>query len=98
MADYILETEDMTKEFRGFAAVSGVNLRVQRGSIHGLIGPNGAGKTTCFYMITGLIPADSGSIWLDNEDITQQPMYQRARMGLGRDHAGARHQRALDLN
>jgi ABC-type lipopolysaccharide export system ATPase subunit len=63
--------------------VRDVSLTVQRGEVAGLLGPNGAGKTTCFYMITGLIPADSGSIWLDGEDITKQPMYQRARMGLG---------------
>ena len=63
--------------------VRDVSLTVQRGEVAGLLGPNGAGKTTCFYMITGLIPPDSGSIWLDGEDITAQPMYQRARMGLG---------------
>ena len=64
-------------------ALRGVDLVIPRGSMFGLLGPNGAGKTTCFYMITGLIPADSGSIWLDGENITAQPMYQRARMGLG---------------
>jgi lipopolysaccharide export system ATP-binding protein len=51
--------------------------------VAGLLGPNGAGKTTCFYMITGLIPADYGAIYLDGENITAQPMYQRARMGVG---------------
>lgn len=63
--------------------VKGVSLRLQRGEVAGLLGPNGAGKTTCFYMITGLVPADYGSIWLDGEEITGLPMYQRARLGLG---------------
>ena len=56
---------------------------IGRGEVAGLLGPNGAGKTTCFYMITGLIPADYGNIYLDGENITGQPMYQRARMGVG---------------
>ena len=63
--------------------VKGVSLRLARGEVAGLLGPNGAGKTTCFYMITGLIPADYGAIYLDGENITAQPMYQRARMGVG---------------
>jgi lipopolysaccharide export system ATP-binding protein len=63
--------------------VKGVTLRLRRGEVLGLLGPNGAGKTTCFYMITGLIPADYGAIYLDGENITAQPMYQRARMGVG---------------
>jgi lipopolysaccharide export system ATP-binding protein len=63
--------------------VNHVSLRLRRGEVAGLLGPNGAGKTTCFYMITGLIAADYGRIVLDGEDITAQPMYQRARMGLG---------------
>ncbi len=63
--------------------VKGVSLRLGRGEVAGLLGPNGAGKTTCFYMITGLIPVDYGSIYLDGEDITRQPMFQRARMGVG---------------
>jgi len=81
--DTILETEDLTKDFAGFVAVNGVNLRVRRGTIHALIGPNGAGKTTCFYMITGLIPVDTGSIFMDGHDITALPMYRRARLGIG---------------
>src|SRR6185369_16798458 len=60
-----------------------VSLHLNRGEVAGLLGPNGAGKTTCFYMITGLIAADYGAIYLDGEDITAQPMYQRAREGLG---------------
>ena len=63
--------------------VKGVSLHLDRGEVAGLLGPNGAGKTTCFYMITGLIAADYGQIFLDGEDITNQPMYQRAREGLG---------------
>jgi lipopolysaccharide export system ATP-binding protein len=63
--------------------VNGVNLRLRRGEVAGLLGPNGAGKTTCFYMITGLIAPDRGHIWLDGEEVTGQPMYQRARLGVG---------------
>src|ERR1700709_2888453 len=71
------------KSFRGRSVVSSVSLRLGRGEVAGLLGPNGAGKTTCFYMITGLIAADYGTIYLDGEDITAQPMYQRARRGVG---------------
>ncbi len=71
------------KSFRGRQVVKGVSLHLARGEVAGLLGPNGAGKTTCFYMITGLIRADYGTIFLDGEDITNQPMYQRARLGLG---------------
>ena len=78
-----LVVDNIGKSFRGRPVVKGVSLHLGRGEVAGLLGPNGAGKTTCFYMITGLIPADYGSIHLDGEDITAQPMYQRARMGLG---------------
>ncbi|MDP3853028.1 LPS export ABC transporter ATP-binding protein [Phenylobacterium sp.] len=78
-----LVVDNIGKSFRGRPVVKGVSLRLARGEVVGLLGPNGAGKTTCFYMITGLIPADYGSIYLDGENITAQPMYQRARMGLG---------------
>jgi lipopolysaccharide export system ATP-binding protein len=71
------------KSFRGRQVVKEVSLSLKRGEVVGLLGPNGAGKTTSFYMITGLIPADTGRIWLDGLDITAQPMFQRARMGLG---------------
>ena len=71
------------KSFRRRTVVKSVTLRLARGEVVGLLGPNGAGKTTCFYMITGLVAADHGKIWLDGEDVTEQPMYQRARMGLG---------------
>jgi lipopolysaccharide export system ATP-binding protein len=78
-----LVAEHIGKAFRGRKVVSNVSLSLKRGEVAGLLGPNGAGKTTCFYMITGLIPVDAGRIWLDGEDITAQPMYQRARMGVG---------------
>ena len=78
-----LQVRNIARSFGPRQVVRDVSLTVHRGEVAGLLGPNGAGKTTCFYMITGLIPADSGSIWLDGEDITAQPMYQRARMGLG---------------
>ncbi|MCH8857579.1 MAG: ATP-binding cassette domain-containing protein, partial [Proteobacteria bacterium] len=68
MSEFILETQDLTKEFKGFTAVDSVNLRVQRGHIHALLGPNGAGKTTIFYMITGLVSADRGTISLDGHE------------------------------
>jgi lipopolysaccharide export system ATP-binding protein len=78
-----LVVDNIGKSFRGRSVVKGVTLRLRRGEVLGLLGPNGAGKTTCFYMITGLIPADYGAIYLDGENITAQPMYQRARMGVG---------------
>ncbi|QUD86247.1 LPS export ABC transporter ATP-binding protein [Phenylobacterium montanum] len=78
-----LYAESIGKAFRGRKVVDQVSLRLRRGEVAGLLGPNGAGKTTCFYMITGLIAVDYGQIWLDGDDITGQPMYQRARMGVG---------------
>ena len=63
--------------------VRGISLSLQRGEAVGLLGPNGAGKTTCFYMITGLIPPDHGNIVLDGQDISNLPMYRRARLGIG---------------
>ncbi|WP_304170179.1 LPS export ABC transporter ATP-binding protein [Phenylobacterium aquaticum] len=78
-----LVVDNIGKAFRGRTVVKGVSLRLRRGEVAGLLGPNGAGKTTCFYMITGLIPADYGAIYLDGANITAQPMYQRARMGVG---------------
>lgn len=78
-----LVVDSIGKSFRGRPVVKNVSMRLRQGEVAGLLGPNGAGKTTCFYMITGLIPVDYGKIMLDGQDITRQPMYQRARMGLG---------------
>jgi lipopolysaccharide export system ATP-binding protein len=78
-----LFVDGVGKSFKGRAVVRSVTLRLERGEVAGLLGPNGAGKTTCFYMVTGLVPADYGAIYLDGEDITGQPMYQRARLGIG---------------
>jgi len=71
------------KSFRKRPVVRAVSLNVHRGEVVGLLGPNGAGKTTCFYMITGLIPADYGTIELDGHEVTRLPMYRRARLGIG---------------
>lgn len=78
-----LFVDKIGKSFRRRPVVKNVSLRLSRGEVAGLLGPNGAGKTTCFYMITGLISPDYGSIFLDGEDVTGQPMYQRARLGVG---------------
>jgi lipopolysaccharide export system ATP-binding protein len=77
-----LETRQITKSYRGRCVVNGVNVAVQQGEVVGLLGPNGAGKTTSFYMIVGLISPDSGNILVDDEDITDLAMYQRARRGI----------------
>jgi lipopolysaccharide export system ATP-binding protein len=71
------------KSFNKRPVVRSVSLSVRRGEVVGLLGPNGAGKTTCFYMISGLIPSDTGAIEVDGHDITALPMYRRARMGIG---------------
>lgn len=73
----------LAKSYKRRPVVRGVTLTVRRGEAVGLLGPNGAGKTTVFYMITGLIAADQGTISLDGADITHLPMYQRARLGIG---------------
>ncbi|MBX9701777.1 MAG: ABC transporter ATP-binding protein [Acetobacteraceae bacterium] len=83
-SDYILETEGLTKEFRGFVAVSDVALKVARGSIHGLIGPNGAGKTTCFNLLTKFLPVTRGTIHYEGRDITGMKPAEVARLGLVR--------------
>ena len=67
-----LEVQHLAKSYGSRKVVKDVSLVVQKGEVVGLLGPNGAGKTTCFYMITGLIPPDSGTIWLDGEDITDR--------------------------
>ena len=83
IAETGLHVDRIGKSFGARAVVRSVSLQLARGEVVGLLGPNGAGKTTCFYMITGLIQADYGSIYLDGEDITPLPMFQRARMGVG---------------
>jgi branched-chain amino acid transport system ATP-binding protein len=83
-ADCILETHDLTKEFKGFVAVDKVNLRVRRGSIHALIGPNGAGKTTCFNLLTKFLTPTSGRIVFAGDDITSEKPAAIARRGVVR--------------
>jgi len=78
-----LETQCLVKAYRGKRVVDGVSLSVTRSEIVGLLGPNGAGKTTTFYMITGMIRPNEGTIFFDGRDITKLPMYKRARMGIG---------------
>ena len=78
-----LTIRSVVKSFKTRTVVRGVSLDVARGEAVGLLGPNGAGKTTVFYMITGLIPADEGSIKIDGRDVTRLPMYRRARLGIG---------------
>ena len=78
-----LSVENLGKQYEGRPVVRGVSLSIQRGEVVGLLGPNGAGKTTCFYIITGLIRPDYGTIFLNEQDITELPMYRRARLGLG---------------
>ncbi|MFZ6777647.1 ABC transporter ATP-binding protein [Undibacterium sp. Ji83W] len=82
MTDVILETKRLTKEFKGFTAVSEVNLQVQRGHIHALIGPNGAGKTTCFNLLTKFLVPTSGQILFNGRDITSAKPAQIARQGI----------------
>jgi lipopolysaccharide export system ATP-binding protein len=78
-----LEARHLGKRFKKRPVVRDVSLSLQRGEAVGLLGPNGAGKTTCFYMITGLIAADYGAILLDGNDVSDLPMYRRARRGIG---------------
>src|SRR5579863_647458 len=78
-----LAAHNLGKSFKKRPVLRAVSVSVQRGEAVGLLGPNGAGKTTCFYIITGLIKPDVGAITLDGEDITDLPMYRRARLGIG---------------
>lgn len=73
----------LVKSYKGRTVVNDVNIQVQRSEAVGLLGPNGAGKTTSFSIITGLIKADSGEVWLDHHNITSLPMYRRSRLGIG---------------
>jgi branched-chain amino acid transport system ATP-binding protein len=84
MSGFILETEGLTKEFRGFVAVKNVSLKVRRGSTHALIGPNGAGKTTCFNLLTKFLPPSAGRIVYNGRDITREKPSSIARLGLVR--------------
>ena len=84
VSEYILETRGLTKEFKGFVAVNGVDLKVRRGSIHALIGPNGAGKTTCFNLLTHFLEPTRGRIFFKGEEITGSRPSTIARAGLVR--------------
>ena len=79
----ILKTTNIVKAYKGRKVVDNVNIKVSQGEIVGLLGPNGAGKTTCFYMIVGLIKSDLGSILLNDKNISNKPMYERAKLGIG---------------
>jgi branched-chain amino acid transport system ATP-binding protein len=81
-SDILLETRDLTREFKGFVAVNKVNLRVKRGTIHALIGPNGAGKTTCFNLLTKFLAPSAGQMLFDGDDITNEPPAHVARRGV----------------
>ena len=91
--DFILETRGLSKEFLGFNAVSDVNLKVRRGTIHALIGPNGAGKTTVFNLLTKYHQPTAGQILFNGNDITRDNQVQVARRGMIRykDHEGKTH-------
>jgi len=79
----ILRAENLIKKYKQRVVVNNVSFHVNQGEIVGLLGPNGAGKTTSFYMIVGLIRPNEGRVFLDNEDITEDPMYKRAQKGIG---------------
>jgi lipopolysaccharide export system ATP-binding protein len=79
----VLEGTGLSKSFKRRKVVDNVDVKVEQGEIVGLLGPNGAGKTTTFYLVTGLIRPDSGTVTLDGEDLTKAPMYKRARQGIG---------------
>lgn len=79
----LLETKGLAKSYDGRAVVKGIDITVKRGEIVGLLGPNGAGKTTTFYMIVGIVPPNRGTIVFDNHDITNLPIHERARFGIG---------------
>lgn len=79
----ILRAEHLIKQYKARTVVNDMSLSVAQGEIVGLLGPNGAGKTTCFYMMVGMVKANSGNIFIDDENITRLPIYQRARRGMG---------------
>jgi lipopolysaccharide export system ATP-binding protein len=78
-----IRTEELVKSYRGRRVVDGISLQVHEGEIVGLLGHNGAGKTTTFYMVVGLVKPDRGRVLLNGQDVTRQPMYRRARAGVG---------------
>lgn len=78
-----ITAKNIVKTYRNRRVVDGISLDVKQGEIVGLLGPNGAGKTTSFYMIVGLVKPNEGQVYLDDEDVTHQPMYRRAQMGIG---------------
>ena len=78
-----LRAENLVKRYKARTVVNNVSIEVSQGEIVGLLGPNGAGKTTSFYMIVGLIKPNEGEIFLENEKITELPMYKRAKKGIG---------------
>lgn len=84
MPDFILETENLRKEFGGLVAVKDVSIHVTRGHLHSIIGPNGAGKTTFFNLLSGNLRPTSGRLLYNGEDITKLPLHQRAHVGIGR--------------
>jgi len=79
----ILRSENLVKKYKSRTVANNVSVQVQQGEIVGLLGPNGAGKTTSFYMIVGMVKPNSGRIFLDDRDITSEPMYKRAQLGVG---------------
>src|SRR5438309_10436956 len=81
--DNVLATDQLVKIYGGRAVVNGVNINARAGEIVGLLGPNGAGKTTSFYMIVGLVRPNGGRVFFSGTDVTDYPMYKRARLGMG---------------
>src|ERR1700751_3115967 len=82
-AETVLMTEELVKVYGGRAVVNGINMHVHAGEIVGMLGPNGAGKTTSFYMIVGLVRPNSGHVIFSDTDVTDFPMFKRARLGMG---------------
>ena len=92
--DNVLATDQLVKIYGGRSVVNGVNINARAGEIVGLLGPNGAGKTTTFYMIVGLVRPNSGRVMFSGNDVTNYPMYKRARLGMGylpQDDGGSKH-------
>ena len=79
----VLRAEGLVRSFKRRCVVNQVEIEVRQGEVVGLLGPNGAGKTTTFYMIVGLLKADEGRVYLDSDELTNWPMYRRARAGIG---------------